>query len=485
MGLDYNVKEIRLYDGTTIPVVAMDDEWGRDFDFPDDAVRVLPIPADGTVLNFLLKFDDESNYYIYSINAQGNLHLRFDSYHPNGTQFDSGEFSTFGYTFWREHCPYAYHKVVLGHYNGEYYFLFRQGLLNYTGYPELHPYYTTLFKLSGEIPEKNIIPGYPGKPGDTGGGNGKFDDSSDDISLPEDNDMDAINANFVSMYKMTKSELSDFASKLWSTDIWDNLLKKINNPMEYIISLHTLPVSVPQASSSGISIVGIPTGATGGKVTKSYVDVDCGTLTIDEYWGNALDYSYTRLSIYLPYVGIVPLNGNLMGATINVVYRVEVLTGAFICFIHSLKNGKKQILSYYSGTCSSTIPFNSNDFSKYLQSVISAGVVLAQPEKLTIPTAIETADNVLNASNSIQSGGSYSGNVGSMGVRYPYLIITRPVWQIPGNYYKYHGFPSYITKKLSDVTGFTKIARIKFEHITATDEEKTQIMNLLTSGVYF
>ena len=56
MGLDYNVKEIRLYDGTTIPVVKMDDEWGRDFDFPDDDVRVLEIPADGTVLNFLLKF---------------------------------------------------------------------------------------------------------------------------------------------------------------------------------------------------------------------------------------------------------------------------------------------------------------------------------------------------------------------------------------------------------------------------------------------
>ena len=49
----------------------------------------------------------------------------------------------------------------------------------------------------------------------------------------------------------------------------------------------------------------------------------------------------------------------------------------------------------------------------------------------------------------------------------------------------FKGNTSNVTVKLGDCSGFTQISDMQIKYISATDSEKTQILNLLTSGVYF
>ena len=66
---------------------------------------------------------------------------------------------------------------------------------------------------------------------------------------------------------------------------------------------------------------------------------------------------------------------------------------------------------------------------------------------------------------------------------YPYLIMHRPIQSLPDNFGRYKGYPSNITKRLGDLTGFTKVYEILTNNISAMDEEIEEIINLLKEGV--
>ena len=102
---------------------------------------------------------------------------------------------------------------------------------------------------------------------------------------------------------------------------------------------------------------------------------------------------------------------------------------------------------------------------------------------MAISTIGSLANNVANSKPEIERSGSMSGSTGLIGIQKPYLILTRPKQCIPKNVQKFKGFPSMQYKKLSEVEGFTIISEILLKNITASDEEITEIKNLLKEGV--
>ncbi|MBR4302925.1 MAG: hypothetical protein IKT80_05110, partial [Bacteroidaceae bacterium] len=240
---------------------------------------------------------------------------------------------------------------------------------------------------------------------------------------------------------------------------------------------------------------GIDSGVSMSYCSSQYVQLNCGSVSIDKYVGSFLDYSpYTKISIYLPYIGIHELSADdLMGDSVQVVYNIDVLSGACGCFI---KSSSKGVLYSFNGSCISNIPLTSINFSSAIQNAVSAvcsgAAVIAGISTGAAPiTAMGAAgllnsacNTAINSKPTVQRSGSLGGSAGVLSVQKPYIIIERPDFSVPYNFNHYVGQASNITSTLGSLTGFTICEYVHIEGVPATEEEIREIEQLLKEGVY-
>lgn len=290
------------------------------------------------------------------------------------------------------------------------------------------------------------------------------------------------------IYNPTQTELNNFGAWLWSSNFVDQLLKVFNNPMESIIGLHKIYASPIIGGRSNIKVGYLDSGVSSNFVSNQYTKIDCGTINLQEYFGNVFDYSpYTSIELYLPCIGFVQLDvGNVMRSSINITYTVDVLTGACIAEVSVKRDGSGGVLYSYSGNCASQYPLSSGSYMGIVSSVIGvAGSIvgtIASGGSLA-PLALGATSGLLNAKTHVQHSGSLSGNSGVMGGKIPYLIITRPQTNMAENYQHLQGIPSNTYTKLSACHGFVKVKNVNVQNIIAESEELEEIKTLLLDGV--
>ena len=85
----------------------------------------------------------------------------------------------------------------------------------------------------------------------------------------------------------------------------------------------------------------------------------------------------------------------------------------------------------------------------------------------------------------VEKSGAMGGTGGMLGVQTPYMILTRPRQALPRDQNKFIGYPSFITVRLGDLSGYTEIDSIHLENVPATESELSEIESLLKSGVIF
>lgn len=291
------------------------------------------------------------------------------------------------------------------------------------------------------------------------------------------------------VYNPSQSEVNSFGAWLWDSNFFEQLKKLFNDPMQSIIGLHKI-FATPSVSGRGDIYVGyLDSGVPSNLVANQYTEVDCGEVSLYEYFGNVLDYSATDIYIYLPFIGIVPLDvEDIMRATINVKYKVDVLTGACLVMINVTRDGAGGQLYTYSGNCSVQYPLSSGSYMGIVASAVGiagsiAGTILTGGAML--PVAIGAGASALNNMKSkVEHSGSLSGNAGAMGIKKPYLIIRRPQTAIADNFEKYKGGSNNIYGTLSTFHGFTQVKYVNLEGFTkATLSELLEIERLLKSGV--
>lgn len=324
-----------------------------------------------------------------------------------------------------------------------------------------------------------------------GGGTGTFSHTGDDIDVPNLPTLGATDAGLVTLFVPSTGELRSLGAYMWSTNFDLETFKKVfANPIDCILGLSIVPVSVPTGSSSSVHVGNIDTGVSMSKASAQYVEVDCGTLSIQEYWGSYLDYSpYTKAEIYLPYVGAHAISvDDIMGNTVHVVYHVDILSGACVAFV---KCGGSVLYSFI-GQCSASIPICANDWTNVINGVMqiagNIGTMIATGG-LTAPGAISStaaavAQTAIASKPEIEKSGSLSGTGGMLGVQTPYLIITYPKQALPSRQNSFSGYPSHITTTLANITGFTIIETGHFEFMSCTQTEINEIENLLKGGVF-
>ena len=290
------------------------------------------------------------------------------------------------------------------------------------------------------------------------------------------------------IYNPTQDEINSFGAWLWSSNFVDQLLKVFNNPMESIIGLHKVYASPIIGGRSNIKVGYLDSGVSSNFISNQYTKIDCGTVNLQEYFGNVFDYSpYTSIELYLPCIGFVQLDvGNVMRSSINITYTVDVLTGACIAEINVKRDGYGGVLYSYSGNCASQYPLSSGSYMGIVSSVIGvAGSIVGTVASggSLAPLALGATSGLLNAKTHVQHSGSLSGNSGVMGGKIPYLIITRPQTNMAKNYQHLQGIPSNTYTQLSACRGFVKVKNVNVQNIIAESEELEEIKTLLLDGV--
>lgn len=417
-------------------------------------------------------------------------------------------------------------------------------------------YKFNLLFSNSDVPDFTIVspdnPYEPGGPSGEGGGGGTFDNESDQISDSSLPTLSSANTGFTRIYNPTLSQVQSLAQYLWTDEsvistIWNHIKQFFENPMEAIIAFNLVPVPVPDGGTKNFALMYIDTGVQMTVAANQFVDVDCGTLEVKEYYGSALDYSpNTKISCFLPFIGTVTLNTDeVMNTTLQVKYRVDICSGS--CVAKILVNGN--VLYQYSGHCAIPIPLSAADFSTYVTAAISvgklvgtaltagAGVAAAvgaedaaqQTNQIVTTTQItntarnpatgrqittgtqtvvetreapadqsstqasfnglsaqniaNTVGQVMSSKPHIEHSGGFSGNSGYLGIRRPFLIIERPNMCMPANFQSLNGFPSMITLELGTCKGFTRVQQVQLTGVTATNPEQAELLQLLKSGV--
>lgn len=331
-----------------------------------------------------------------------------------------------------------------------------------------------------------------------GGGTGRFSRTGDTVGEHNVPTLSATDAGFITLFAPTAGEMKALASYLWSDIFSIDTFKKIfANPMDAILGLSIVPISVPTSGSASVKVGNISTGVSMTKASTQYVKLSCGSLEVEEYWGAYLDYSpYTKCEIYLPYIGVHELSvDDVMGKTVKVVYYIDILSGACTAEIYS----NSTCLYSFVGQCSASIPITGNDWTNVINGVMQIGASIGSMVAsggLTAPisaggvaqglkSVASASSTVTSSKPSVERSGSMSGAGGMLGQQTPYLIITWPRECIPADQNKYIGYPSYVTVNLGDIVGFNIIESIHLENISATSAELDEIESMLMNGVIF
>lgn len=321
---------------------------------------------------------------------------------------------------------------------------------------------------------------------------GDYDNSSDNIDLPaiEDiNIMSSIASDLVKAYQVDLANLNQLTSFLWSDGFIDTVKKLQNNPMENIQKLFYLPYDVEVSTNESIKIGNTDSNIQGNRIVKQFQEIDFGNIDITEYYGNTLDYN-TELSIYLPFIGEKILNiYDIMGGSLNLKYRVDILTGNCIAILSIVRKQNdvtlNSVLYTYIGDMSNSVPLTStqNNFFKQILG------------NLTNPAALITSSGVQFAMSGVSGvnattythSGNIGGNNGFMSVLTPYLVIRRPVNVNPADYEKTFGYPACTSITLANQNGYCRYRECHFDN-QFFDLEKDvcdEILNKLkTKGIY-
>lgn len=378
---------------------------------------------------------------------------------------------------------------------------------------------SSMYGISGDLPEpEEKSPEFGKKAKKKGGYNpdhsrkGTFDDSSDKIEVSAKPYMGPFRTGFINGYVVTPTQLAHFAEAIFpepgafSDDlpkmIYDLMTSLINNKrVDYILDFLIVPVTPEYLSERTINCGGQPLWylddeevyhtVKGNPIEDCFVDFNCGSLTIPEYWANFLDFSGSRFKLFLPYVGYVDIQPEFInGGELKVKYRFNVFDGSFMVYVISTSGHSEldeSLIAQYAGVAAIHIPIQSQDYSNKISGLISsmgslAAAGLTGGASMGVGAASSLANTMISKPGTTNANG-YNASSSYLSHRKPYLIIERQSSQFSEKYPEERGLPLFIKATINDCRGLTVCDNPHLDTITATVEEKERIFKYLTEGI--
>lgn len=350
------------------------------------------------------------------------------------------------------------------------------------------------------------LPPYPGQP----------DNPTDDTPGDGDNLSDVIEYPVVkyiptpySRYWLQPSKLQSLRDFLFSETFLNNIARIWENPGENIIDIAYYPID-SAALSLAADTAKIVIGNIGSDVTALTFSNSApnyffaGEYIINPYYNSYLDYEpYTSISIYLPYIGIKPLNASkITGHKLAVAYSFDF--GNRLITAHIGVDGNMTLSSGnvgnfvdeftagfgvafpMSGTGNNQIAMNIlNAVGTVATSAASIAGGVATGSVKSIVGGVEKLGGVLGDKIHGENYGSLSPTTGLYSPQCPYLIINRPITAEPSEYKNMYGYSAAYSAKISAFSGFLQCGDVRLKSDgTMTEREQQLIIDTLQGGIY-
>lgn len=327
---------------------------------------------------------------------------------------------------------------------------------------------------------------------DTQGGSGGYGNGTnptDNILIPDLPNID-INYTGSSLYALTSEQITQFTKYLWTSDWTDNIHKLHTNPMDNIISIGLCDIPIT-GSASNIVLGNLSTGINA-TLIKRWWELDCGSISIDEYYGTFADYEpYVKYTLYLPKIGFVSIPADVItNNIITIKYHVELSSGEGICYVmvKNKRNGFSYIYNTYTCNCVSTVALSATNYTNLLQAKIGAvtnvasGIMSGNPVN-AVGNAVSSAINVATTKTPTETRGGLGNFSSLLCYKTPYLLVNATYLTKPSEYKINNGHASYLTIKISNLSGYVKTLNYH-TNFECPQEVKKEIEELMNGGVY-
>lgn len=376
--------------------------------------------------------------------------------------------------------------------------------------------------------DENDDPNIDPDPGDDPGDNpkpepGPKEKEYDPIPIPPKPSVTALGAGFLSLYSPSSTLLNLFASEMYSDSILDIIHNYFSSVADMIAGLAIVPFFVPITGFSKHRVGLFRTSMAFPIVSDQFIDVDCGSVSVDHYYNSFLDYApNTKIMVWLPYIGYQEINADeVMGQTLSIKYRCDILSGACVAFL-MIGSGSDpsynvgRVIAQFTGNVITQVPAAAASYDSMVSSAINiltgavgiaAGGAIgaagagAATGAAAAPSATAgaigaqvglgvagTASNIIMGMKpTVARNGTPGSTAGYMGVQKPYLIKIVPRSAIAPNHIQLQGYPSNYGGTLASLSGYCEVNEIQLNidpNGTAPEvDEKTEIYRLLKGGV--
>lgn len=307
-----------------------------------------------------------------------------------------------------------------------------------------------------------------------------------------------IKGGLYTLWHPSADNLQKLGAFLYGGTTQGTIASIIGDPINAIIQLTEWavtpvdgPVKSPVICNIGATELKMPT------IPNQFMQFDCGTIEVPREYHDFRDYEpYTRLSLFLPFVGDVNISTNdcITPHKIHVIYNIDFLSGVACAEVLIDEDVR---YAYQAAMCAA-IPVTSSDASRLLASLIGAavgavgggvmgGIVGGTTGSRMVARSLISgvSEAALSPINGIQTQrtGSISANTGLLGEMKPYVLVTRPISVVSDQYKSLLGQPYQLDGTLGSQKGFVKVREVHLDGITATEAEKTEIEQILKEGV--
>lgn len=310
------------------------------------------------------------------------------------------------------------------------------------------------------------------------------------VPIPGLPSVSVTDTGFVTLFNPNLLQVKNLANYMWAGLFDLNTFKKIfADPMDCILGFNMLPVAIPNGAPAEVVVGNISTGVSMTLAASQWVELDCGSVTIDKPFGNYLDYApYMKFSIYLPYIGTVDLStDDIMGHTIHLVYHIDVMSCACVAYLEV--DGR--VMYQWTGSCGYSIPVTGENFRQMIANIVNIAANLGgaiatggMTAPLAIASAASVTQNVMSSKPEVHRSGAIGSSAGMLGMQTPYLIQQGPKICKPQSQYHYLGYPAFVTVTLGDVSGYQEFSNVILSGIPCTEEERDMIAAACEGGIY-
>lgn len=328
------------------------------------------------------------------------------------------------------------------------------------------------------------------------GGGGSYDFYSDPLGFSDLPGISIIDSGIATMWTPSPAQVRALVNFLWTDNFFENIIKLTADPLDNIIQFGIVPFGLSDYAGmpKEVKVGNMSTGVTMTPLNNQYIHVPLGSVTIPEAWGTVMDYEpNTKVSIFLPYVGVFDMVASevMAASSVSLGYNIDLLSGDFIAEVMVNKSYPKGvhlngIVYHKAGNLMTKLPLTGANYGRMYSSILSgAAQTMTNTLSGNIPGAVGAAAGTLASSFTVpvERTGAYTGSAAMMGCEVPHIILTQPIQVKPERYNFFEGYASYITYKLSGLSGFTKVESVIDNTVSAPDDEKAEIERLLKEGV--